>query len=375
MPPNSPENQRFCPTPNLQNEAFFMKQYFTGFVLFSFFLSQNMLAQVVGGDNVFEFLNLSPSARVTALGGNLITVRDDDVSLAYANPSLLNPSMSGQISFGNNFYLSDINYGYASYGHYAKKWDLTWHGGIQYISYGDFQATDEVGNVTGQFNAGEYAFTVGAGKELYERLSVGANVKFITSNFESYNSTGVTADLAAIFHDTSRQVNVTFLMKNIGTQLGTYTDGNREPLPFEIQLGISKRLKHLPFRFSVIYRYLDKWNILYDDPNSEEDLFFFGGDQPASSKNTLDNFARHFIVNGEFLFGRKDNFRIRFGYNHLSRKELSVRNLRSLAGFSFGLGMKINRFRIDFGRGVTQLGAGQTHLSISTNLKEFTKKI
>ncbi len=350
-----------------------MKKYFTGFVILSFFLFQNIQAQVTGGDNVFEFLNLSPSARVTALGGNLITVRDDDVTLAFANPSLLNPSMNGQISFGNNFYLADINHGYVSYGHYAKKWDLTWHGGIQYITYGDFQATDEIGNITGQFNAGEYAFTVGAGKELYERLSVGANMKFITSSFESYNSTGITADLAAIFHDTASQVNVTLVMKNIGTQLSSYTDGNSEPVPFEMQLGISKRLKHLPFRFSVIYRYLDKWNILYDDPNSEEDIFFFGDDPNASDNNFMDNFSRHFIVNGEFLFGRKDNFRVRIGYNHLNRKELAVRNLRSLAGFSFGVGMKINRFRIDFGQGITHLGSGQTHLSISTNFKEFMK--
>jgi len=350
-----------------------MKQIFISFLLAGFLLPQITQAQITGGHHVFQFLNLSSSARVTGLGGNLITVIDDDVTLAFANPALLNPSMSGQISFGNNFYLSDINHGYVSYGHYSEKWDLTWHGGLHYISYGDFKATDEIGNVTGKFNAGEYAFTVGAGKQLYERLSVGANLKFITSNFESYNSTGISTDIAAIFHDTARQFNITLVMKNIGTQLSTYTPGNHEPIPFEIQAGLSKRLRYLPFRFSIIYRYLDKWNILYDDPNSQEDLFFFGDGQASSKNDFVDNLARHLIFNGEFLFGRKDNFRVRVGYNHLTRKEMTVRNLRSLAGFSFGVGMKINRFRIDFGRGITQLGAGQTHLSISTNFKEFTK--
>ncbi len=351
-----------------------MKKHYLGFLFIISLLSHDLQSQINGGNNVFEFLNLSPSARVTGLGGNLITVKDDDVALAYNNPSLLNPSMSGRIGFGNNFYLSDINHGYVSYGHYAKKWDLTWHGGIQYISYGDFDATDEIGNVIGQFNAAEYAFTVGAGKELYERLSVGANLKFITSSFESYNSTGMVADFAAIFHDTARQFNITMVLKNVGSQFSTYTDGNREEIPTELQIGLSKRLRHLPFRFSVIYRYLDRWNVLYDDPNSEEDIFFFGDDQTSSDNNFVDNFARHFIFNGEFLFGRLDNFRVRFGYNHMNRKELTVRNLRSLAGFSFGVGMKINRFRIDFGQGITHLGASQTHLSISTNFKEFTKK-
>ncbi len=340
-------------------------------LLFTSFITSG---QVTGGSHIFEFLNLSPSARVTGLAGNLITVRDDDVALAFHNPAALNPEMSGQIQFGNNFYLSDINHGYVSYGHFAKKWDLTWHGGLHYISYGSFQATDEIGNITGEFDAGEYAFTVGAGKELYERLSVGANLKFITSRFESYNSTGIAADLSAMFHDTSKQVNVTFLLKNIGTQFGTYTDDNREPLPFEMQIGISKRLRYLPFRFSVIYRYLDKWNITYDDPNSQEDIFFIGDGNNTSDNSFADNLARHFIFNGEFLFGKKDNFRMRFGYSHLNRKELTVRNLRSLAGFTFGVGMKVNRFRIDFGQGFTHLGAGRTHLGISTNFKEFTKK-
>lgn len=350
-----------------------MKNNFTLILLLLLLIPASSVAQVNGGDNVFEFLNLSSSARITGLAGNLITVKDDDVALAYQNPAALNASMGGSIQFGNNFYLSDIQHGFVSYGHYAKKWDLTWHGGLHYISYGDFQMTDEIGNVIGQFDAGEYAFTVGAGKELYERLSVGANLKFITSRFESYNSTGLTADLSFMFHDTARQVNVTLLMKNMGTQLSTYTADNNEPIPFEMQAGISKRLRHLPFRFSVIYRYLNKWNITYDDPNSVEDVFFIGDNQSSNDNDFLDNFARHFVVNGEFLFGKKDNFRIRLGYSHLNRKELTVRNLRSIAGFAFGVGMKINRFRIDFGQGFTHLGAGQTHLGISTNLREFTK--
>ena len=350
-----------------------MKRFLLLATLPFFFLGKNE-AQVVGGDNVFEFVNLSPAARVTALGGHLITVRDDDVNLAYQAPSLLNPAMHGQISFGNHFYQSDINHGYASYGHHLKKWDATLHGGVQYMRYGTFDQTDEIGNVLGQFSASEYAFTAGIGKELYERLSVGANLKFVTSTFESYQSTGLLADLSATFHDTASQINFTLLFKNVGAQLSTYTEGNREPVPFEMQAGISKRLKHLPFRFSIIYRYLDRYNILYNDPDSEEDTFFFGEDPSASDNNFLDNLSRHFVFSGEFLFGQKDNFRLRVGYNHLTRKEMTVRNLRSLAGFSMGLGLKINRFRIDFARSFQHLGAGTTHLGISTNFREFTKR-
>jgi hypothetical protein len=343
------------------------------FTLPLLFLFGKSEAQVVGGDNVFEFVNLSPSARISALGGQLITVRNDDVNLAYQAPSLLNPAMHQQVSFGNHFFQSGINHGYASYGHHVKKWEATLHGGIQYIRYGTFDQTDEVGNVLGTFNASEYAFTMGIGKELYERLSVGANLKFVTSALESYTSNGLLADFSATFHDTARQVNFTLLFKNVGRQFSTYDGGNREPVPFEMQAGISKRLRYLPFRFSIIYRYVDRWNILYDDPNSEEDTFFFGDNQGNSDNDFIDNLARHFVFSGEFLFGKKDNFRLRVGYNHLQRKELTVRNLRSLAGFSMGVGLKVNRFRIDFARTVSHLGAGTTHLGISTNFKEFMK--
>ena len=351
----------------------FMKIFLTKTLLLPLFLGlSNLLnAQVVGGNNVYEFLNLSPSARITALGGNLITVRDDDVNLAFANPASLNPEMHQQLAFNHNFQVADIGGGYAAYGHFVKKWNTTLHGGIQYLSYGKFDATDETGQVTGEFKAAEYAITLGAGRELYERVSVGANLKFITSQFESYNSVGIAGDLAAMFHDTARQFNISLVFRNIGTQLTTYTGGNREPLPFEMQAGLSKRLNYLPFRFSIIYRYLDRWNITYDDPNSQEDIFFFGDNTATSNNSFLDNFARHFIFNGEFLFGKKDNFRLRLGYNHLQRKELSVKNLRSMAGFSLGAGFKINRFRVEYGRSFVHLGAGLNHFSISTNIKEF----
>lgn len=325
---------------------------------------------------MFEFLTMSPSARITALGGQLITIQDDDVNLALANPAALNPNMNGQIAFNHNFIMADINGGYAAYGYYLKPWETTFHAGIQYLSYGKFKATDEFGIQSGEFKAAEYAITLGAGRQLYERVSVGANVRFITSQLESYNSTGIAGDLGVIFHDTAGLFNAGLVLRNIGTQLSYYTEGNGESLPVELQAGLSKQLRYLPFRFSVIYRYLDRWNLLYDDPAMEETVFFFGDEQGnTADSDFLDNLARHFVFSGEFLLGKKENLRLRIGYSHLQRKELSVRNLRSLAGFSMGLGLKINRFRVEYGRNFSHLGAGLNHFSISTNLKEFKKPI
>jgi hypothetical protein len=140
-----------------------------------------------------------------------------------------------------------------------------------------------------------------------------------------------------------------------------------------MQVGISKRLKHLPLRFSMVYRYFDRWNILYDDPNSKEQTLFLDNTPTVKSNASiwLDNFARHFVFNGELLIGKKGNFRLRFGYSHLLRKELTIDGYRSLAGFTFGTGIRINRFHLDYGRTNFHLAGGVNQLSISTNIKAF----
>jgi len=344
--------------------------------LFCGILTLSMFAQApIGGKHVYEFLNLSPSARVTGLGGNLITVKDDDVALAFQNPSALNPSMSTQLSFNHNFHLAGINNGYVSYGQYVKKWDATLHGGLQYISYGTFDAADEYGNITGQFKASEYAFVVGGAKQLYEKLSVGANLKFITSQFEAYNSAGMAADFAAFYQDTSGTFSLSLVMKNVGFQFSKYGE-NSESLPFDLQIGLSKRLKHLPLRFSVIYHNLHRWNILYDDPNSEEAPSFLGGVEQQTENSAsvfFDNLFRHLIFSAEFLLGKKENFRLRVAYNHFHKKEFSIDNYRSMAGFSLGFGFKIKQFRIEYGRNFYHYAGGLNHISISTSITEFKR--
>lgn len=341
---------------------------------FSFLLAGQAYAQL-GGLHTYSFLNLSPSARVTALGGNLITVRDDDANLAYHNPGLLNEEMHGQLSFSHGFLIDGIQTGYFSFAHHATGWNTTLHGGIHYMRYGVFTYADEFGVEAGAFKASEYAITLGAGRQVEERLFIGANAKLITSQLESYNSLGLAADIAAVYMDTASLLTVSLVMRNVGTQLSTYRNGNREPLPYDFQAGISKRLRYLPFRFSVIYHHLHRWNLIYDDPNRTESAPLFG-DTPTERSNVsifFDNFFRHLIFNGELLIGQRESLRLRFGYNHFMRQELSVDNFRSLSGFTFGAGIRISRFRLDYGRNNYHIAGGLNHLSISTNLREFRR--
>lgn len=353
-----------------------MQGKFLRSLLFFCTISISLWSQV-GGDNVYEFLQLPSSARSTALGANLIYLSDSDVSLALENPAALHPSAHRQISFNHNFHLSTINNGYASFGYHVKKWETTFHAGVQYTNYGDFKLADEFGVVNGDFTAKENAIVLGGSHQLYEKLSLGANIKLITSQLESYNSLGIATDLGAYYRDTSNNFSMALVLKNIGTQFSTYRPGNREPLPYDVQAGFSKRLRHLPFRLGLSIHHLNRWNITYDDPNAEEATFSFDQNETPSENRFgqwVDNLFRHTVFSGAFLLGKKDNFRLRVAYNHFRKREMTVSTApRSLAGFSMGFGLKVKQFRIDFGHAFYHLAGGSNHFSISTNLSEFRR--
>jgi hypothetical protein len=345
------------------------------FLLLSTVLFQAPAAngQVIGGRNVFSFLNLPQSARITGMGGAQIAVRDDDPVFAINNPAALNPAMSGRLAFNHNFFLGDIQHGYVSYARQLPKWGFTMHGGIQYMNYGEMKRADEFGDIQGTFKAGETAFTLGAARPLTDKLSLGLNARMAFSRLDTYKSSALLADAGLMYADSASRFTAGLVIRNAGTQLASYAD-LKETLPFDIQLGVSKRLKHLPFRFSIIAHHLHEWDIRYNDPSLQGDeVLLFGDQQPTESKATaaIDNFFRHLIFNGEFLLGKNEGFRLRLGYNHLLKRELSVSNYRSLAGFSGGIGVKISRFRIDFGYGAYHLAGGVAHLGIGTNLQDF----
>jgi hypothetical protein len=187
-------------------------------------------------------------------------------------------------------------------------------------------------------------------------------------------------DAAAMFNDTAKHIALTVAFKNMGTQFSTYArNGNLEPLPFDLQIGFAHKLKYIPLRFSVILHNIQKWGIVYDDPNNQTDqvLFTDGSQQNTNDAGeVVDDIFRHFIFNLELLFGQKGKpevVRIAAGYNHMRRGELGVTSINSLSGFSFGLGIRIKQFQIDYGFGSYHAAGAAHHLGLSVNLSEFLK--
>ncbi|CAN5136176.1 type IX secretion system protein PorQ [soil metagenome] len=346
--------------------------FFLAVVLFMLPLS--MVAQVIGGNSVYDFINLPSSARVTGAGGNLITVRDADISLAYHNPALLNYKMHNRAVMSVTPYMAGIKVGYLGYARHFDSIATTFHAGLQFISYGTFLGRDETGADIGNFGAGEFALTVGAARQ-WDRYSYGANMKLIYSDLENYKSVGTAFDFAAAYDDTAKRFTATLLLKNVGFQFTPYHDGPREPLPLDLQIGFSKRLKYVPFRISVVAHNLTKWNILYDDPDlvsNDNSLFGDTAQKDNKAGKFFDNAARHIILGGELYLGKA--LWINFGYNHQRRAELAATVRPGMAGFSFGLGINIKQFSFSLGRARYHAKQASTQITVGVNIHQLQKK-
>ncbi len=337
------------------------------------FLSFNTFAQL-GGKSTYQFLNIISSPKVAALGGYAIAIPDADLEMTYFNPALIDSTLHNKLNLNYVNYFSDINYGYAGYARTFKKLG-TITGAIKYINYGDFILADEQGAINGEFSVSETALNFGWANDYKYGLRYGANLKFVYSNFYEVNSFGALIDLGGTWKHEKSNFMAALVVKNIGSQITTYTDGNYEAVPFEIQLGLSKRLKHAPFRFSLNFHNLEVPDFWYDSPNKLQTTSLFGADVATEEEaHIVESFFRHVTAGVEVLFSK--SFQIRLGYNHQRRSELKLRegSKSGLVGFNFGVGIRIKRFHIDYGRSIYSLAGATNHLSISTNFSEFIRK-
>jgi len=338
-----------------------MKQnYFLAILFCLAFL--NGKAQI-GGEKTYQFLELTNSARIAALGGTQVAINDStDLNLPFHNPALLHKEMSDIILVNYVNYFSDVNYGYASFarsynniGNFAL--------GMHYINYGDFEEANETGELTGTvFTAAEYALNIIYSNH-YKRLKYGAILKPILSVFESYQSFGMAADLGVSLTSKNGRTNVGLVGRNIGTQITTYyQDGNREPIPFDLQAGISTRLQHAPVIFSLTLQQLNHWDLAYYEPEDDADISEVFQREESFAKQLM----RHVVLGVELL--PSENFILRAGYNYQRRQELKFDERLSTVGFSMGFGVKIKRFHLDFATSRFHLAGSSNLFSLAINL-------
>ena len=228
--------------------------------LFFSFLAVDGMAQI-GGNYVYNFLDMPATSRIRGMGGNMIAMKDNDPGAASDNPSLLHSAMDRTLVLSYTDYFAGINNLFTSYTFDTEIG--TFNSAIRYLDYGKFRGADEGNNETGNFTANEMALIAGYGRAIDSSLSVGANVKFIYSNLYLANSFGMAVDLSATYEIRKALFVASMLIKNVGTQFKPYIEGESEPLPLDVQFGFSKSFKRMPFRFSLVIHQLAKGKLTY----------------------------------------------------------------------------------------------------------------
>ena len=292
------------------------------------------------GTGVYQFLNLPVSSRLAALGSANVSLHDNDINFAFENPALLTSETNNVIGLNMANYLADIKFGSAVYGrNFGDKNYLAI--GIQYIDYGTFQEATDLNVLTGQtFTAKDLALNIMYARPISKQFTVGVTLKPVYSAYEIYTSYGLAMDAGVSYNDSANLFSAGFVIKNLGTQFkGYYSDENGqhfEPLPFNIELGVSKKLDHAPLRFSLTLQNLQQWDLNYQTTNQPTTGITSTLTTTSTTKSIgfFDMAFRHAILAVEFVPSK--NFYLTMAYNDRREQEMSMYGFKSMAGFSFG---------------------------------------
>ena len=348
------------------------------FISLSFIIT-SLSAFSQAGTGVYQFLELPVSSRLAALGSYNVSLRDNDINFGFINPALLTAETNNTIGLNMAFYLADIKFGSAVYGKNIDKNNFLAYG-IQYVDYGLFKYANETNSQTDDsyFTAKDMAINIMYAHKFNKMFTVGATFKPIYSVYETYTSYGVALDAGISYNDSASLFSAGLVLRNLGTQLkGYYSDeGGQhiEPLPLNIQLGITKKLTYAPLRFSLTLQNLQNWDMGYQSTNQATTTpttttVNMSGTVTARKIDFFDMAFRHVILAAEFVPSK--NFYITAAYNDRRAQELSMNGFKSSAGFSFGGGIKLYKFHVGFGTTQFQAGTASYQFSITTSLNEF----
>jgi hypothetical protein len=347
------------------------KSYF--FISFLLIFTNYSYSQI-GGTTGYQFLEQPISARIAALGGNTASIKGNDLNLGFVNPSLINSGMDNSLALNYINFFTGTNYSSIQYANTFSEVG-SFMGTLQYMDYGKIDYADENGNLGGTFGAYDMAITVGWGRQLDSSFSIGAAAKLIYSSYESYNSFGIAVDVAGTY-ETKSGWTMSLIARNLGMQISKYTpNSDRDKLPFDLQYAISKRLDHVPFRFSLIYDHMEAWDLTYLDPANPSDGYDPITGEPKYKTGFSkfgDQLMRHIIIGTELYIGK--NLILRGGYNYRRRQEMKIDDKVGMVGFSWGFGVRIYKFRINYSRVTYSLVGSPNYLTVAFNLNSFMKK-
>ena len=294
-----------------------------------------MLTDAQESQTSYNFLRLPVSAHAAALGGNNVSLVENDEALIFHNPALLSSVDDKTILFNFMNYMSGANTASAAFNRVIKG-RASVAGSAQYVNYGKMKEMTADNTQLGEFSAKDIAINGYFSYLLTDKISGGVCAKFITSYIGEYNSIAMGVDLGLNYYDPDKDISIGLVAKNLGGQLKAYED-DYEKIPLDLQAGVSKRLTHTPFRFSATLTNLNNWD---------------------------EKFINHLSVGADVLFSPQ--MWVGVGYNFRRNNQMKIKNALEEesshgAGLTLGAGINLDRFKLN-------LAYGKYHVSSSSIL-------
>lgn len=296
-------------------------------------LSCGVFSQVAG-ERGYAFLSLPVSPHAAALGGDNISVIDDDLTLAMHNPALLSSVSNRTLSLGYMNYMEGINSAHAAYSQILGERG-TWAVAVHYLDYGTFSRRDEMDTDLGTFRAKDMNFTGMYAYNLTDYWSGGVGAKVLYASYDSYSSLALAADLALNYYNAEWDFSFSAVARNLGGEVKSFEDYT-EKLPVDLMLGFTKRLSHAPIGFSLTLSRLHDWD---------------------------ESFAKHIALGADFYPSK--NFYVAAGYNFRKADEMKVGESSHGAGWSFGAGCRIRRIKVDAAYGKYHVAGGSLLMNLA----------
>lgn len=280
----------------------------------------------------FDFLRTFVGARPAAMAGAFVAMPGDIHNLAYNPAGLteLEPKRHGTATYLNH--LLDFQSGFLAYAQPFQQGTIA--AGVHFFDYGQLEGKDESGNATGDFGANSVAFSVGYARRFFDsgalqNLLLGGAAKFIRFQIDNFTSTALALDLGMIYMIPSQQLTIGLAVFNWGTTTSAFIE-TKDDLPLNYQIGISKKLAHLPLTYSIS---LAKF--------SDDDFDVHVGGIDDIQINGID-----LRLGGEFIL--TEQLFLRLGYSTVGQDQKVDTGKDRLAGVSLGLGFKANSINVDY---------------------------
>lgn len=251
------------------------------------------------GTSGAQFLKIGVGGRTMGMGGAYVAV-SDDVNAMYVNPAGMSQIEKKQIQAQHIEWFEGINYESLA-GAYPLNDKVCLGAAISYQNIDGIEGrSGDTDAVDRYYGADDQAFIIGMSQVVNDKLSLGANLKYVRLTIDSKEATAFAGDIGALYIMNDK-LHFGASLQNFGEKVKFVSES--DPLPLNFKWGLSYKMCN------------DKLLVAFD------------------TNHPNDNYMNS-VLGLEYMLKFKDNFSmpVRMGYKTLN-------DFDTIDSFSFGLGL------------------------------------